>query len=197
MTSLEEVSMSHAETPVGSSMVAVYRDHAAAEQALRQLHQAGFAMDDLSIIGRDFEMSEEPVGFITAGDYAKAGAETGTWFGGLFGLCIGAAFLILPGIGPVVVAGPIVTTVLGAIEGALAGSALGYLAGALVGWGIPRDRAIKYETQIKGGKFIVVVRGLPEVITRARSLLATQAPEHMEVYEPGVVVNPEYFSRGL
>ena len=69
--------MSQAETPVGSSIVAVYPDHAEAEQAVRRLHEAGFAMGDLSIIGRDFQVSEEPVGFVSASDYAKAGAGTG------------------------------------------------------------------------------------------------------------------------
>jgi hypothetical protein len=176
--------MSQVETAIGPSIVAVYPDHAAAEQAVRQLHEAGFAMRDLSIIGRDFQMSEEPVGFISTGDYAKAGAGTGAWFGGLFGLLVGAAFLILPGVGPVVVAGPLAAAVLAGLEGAMAGTALGSLAGALVGWGVPKDRAIKYETQIKGGKFIVVVRGVPEVIARARGLLAPHPPEHVEVYEP-------------
>ena len=70
------------------------------------------------------------------------------------------------------------------MEGAIAGTALGSLAGALVGWGIPKERALKYETQIEGGKFIVVVRGVPEVIARARNLLARQASDHVEVFEP-------------
>jgi hypothetical protein len=174
--------MAQLETSIGTSIVAVYPDHAAAEEAIKRLHGAGFAMGDLSIIGRDFQMSEEPVGFISAGDYAKAGAGTGAWFGGLFGLLVGAAFLILPGIGPVVVAGPLAAVILGGLEGAVAGTALGSLAGALVGWGVPRERAIKYETQIKGGKFIVVARGVPEVIARARNLLAPCAQDHMEVY---------------
>jgi hypothetical protein len=176
--------MSQAETPVSSSIVAVYPDHAAAERAVRQLHEQGFAMSDLSIIGRDFQMSEEPVGFVSAGDYAKAGAGAGAWFGGLFGLLVGAAFLILPGVGPVVVAGPLAAALLAGLEGAIAGTALGSLAGALVGWGIPKERALKYETQIKGGKFLVVARGVPEAIARARGLLAPHTPEHLEVYEP-------------
>ena len=117
--------MSQAKTPVGTSIVAVYPDHAAAEKAVRQLHKAGFAMCDLSIIGRDFQMTEEPVGFISAGDCAKVGAETGAWFGGLFGLLVGAAFLILPGVGPVVVAGPLAAALLAGLEGAIAGTALG------------------------------------------------------------------------
>src|SRR5580658_5955601 len=164
--------MSQAETQSASSVVAVYPDHTTAERAVRQLHEAGFALGDLSIVGRDFQVTEEPYGFVSLGDYAKAGAETGAWFGGMFGLFIGVGFLILPGLGLVVVAGPIAAALLAGIEGALAGTALGGLAGALVGWGVPKDRALKYEKQVKGGKFLVLVRSIPEVVARARSELA-------------------------
>jgi uncharacterized membrane protein len=176
--------MSQTEEPIASSMIAVYPDHAAAERAVRQLHEAGFAIDDLSIVGRDFQETEKPYGFVSRRDYAKAGAVSGAWFGGLFGILIGAGFLILPGLGLVVVAGPIAAAVLAAIEGAAAGAALGGLAGALVGWEVPKDRAIKYETQIKGGKFLVVLRSNPGVVARARSLLAPHGPDDIDVYEP-------------
>jgi hypothetical protein len=176
--------MSQAQTSIRSSIVAVYPDHAAAEGAIRTLHEAGFPMCDLSIIGRNYQTTEEPVGFISAGDYATAGAKTGASFGGLLGLLVGSAFLVLPVVGPVVVAGPLAASILAGIEGAIAGTALGSLAGALVGWGVPKERAFKYETQIEGGKFIVGVRGAPEVVDRARSLLASHTSEHMEVYEP-------------
>jgi hypothetical protein len=179
----EEARMSQLQTEVGSSIVAVYPDHAAAEAAVRQLHEAGFPMCDLSIIGRNFQTTEEPVGFVSASDYATAGAKTGASFGGLLGLLVGSAFLVLPVVGPVVVAGPLAASILAGIEGAIAGTALGSLTGALVGWGVPKERAIKYETQIEGGKFIVVVRGALEVVTRARTLLASHDSEH-EVYEP-------------
>jgi len=178
--------MGESKTPVGSSVVAVYPDHASAERAVRRLHQEGFAMQDLSIVGRDFQVSEEPVGFVTAGDYAAAGAGTGAWVGGLFGLLVGAAFLILPGLGPVVVAGPLSAALLGGVEGALAGAAIGGLSGALVGWGVPREQALKYETQVKAGKFLVVARGKGEEIARARTVLAPEAPEHLDVYEAAV-----------
>jgi hypothetical protein len=170
------------EAPVGSSIVAVYPDHASAECAVKQLYEEGISRHDLSIVGRDFQVTEEPVGFVSAGDYAKAGAATGACFGGLVGLCAGAAFLVLPGVGPVVLAGPIASAVMGGLEGAMAGTALGALAGALVGWGVPENRALKYETHVKGGKFLVLVRGKPEVIRRARNLLGHCGPEHIEVY---------------
>ena len=82
------------------------------------------------------------------------------------------------------VAGPIAAVLLAGIEGALAGTALGSLAVALVGWDVPKDRALKYEKQVKGGKFLVFVRSIPEVVARARSLLAAQGPDHIDLYEP-------------
>jgi uncharacterized membrane protein len=167
--------MSQAATPVTPSVVAVYPDHESAERAVRKLHQAGFAMHDLSIVGRDFQVSEEPVGFVSTGDYAAAGAGTGAWVGGLFGLLVGAAFLILPGVGPVVIAGP------------LSAALLGGLGGALAGWGVPKEQALKYETQVKAGKFLVIARGKTEDVARAKSLLAPDTPEHIEIYEPAVL----------
>ncbi|MGP0067844.1 MAG: general stress protein [Isosphaeraceae bacterium] len=174
------------ETPVGCSVVAVYPDHLSAEHALQKLHQAGFAMCDLSIVGRDLQTTEEPVGFVSASDYATAGAKTGASFGGLLGLLVGAAFLILPGIGPVLVAGPLAASLLAGIEGAIAGTALGSLTGALIGWGIPKEHALKYETHVKAGKFLVLVRGNPEVIAHARSLIDHHEPEHSQTFEPAV-----------
>ncbi len=176
--------MSQTDTAIVHSVVGIYADHAAAEAAVRQLHEAGFNLCDLSIVGRDFQETEEPYGLVSRGDYVKAGAETGALFGGMSGLCLGAAFLVLPGIGPVLVAGPIAAVLVAGLEGALAGTALGSLAGALVGWDVPKDRAIKYEKQVKGGKFLVIVRSVPEIVARARSLLVAQGPEHIALYEP-------------
>jgi hypothetical protein len=166
-----------------AKVVAVYPDHASAEAAVRLLHKEGFPMTDLSIVGRDFQVSEEPVGFVSAGDYAAAGAGTGAWVGGLFGLLVGAAFLVLPGVGPVIIAGPLAAALLGGLEGALAGAAIGGLSGALIGWGVPKEDALKFETQVKAGKFLVVARGTRAQIERAQALLAPHPADAMTVYE--------------
>jgi uncharacterized membrane protein len=175
--------MSQALTPYGSSIVAVYPDHDSAEHAIRLLHKEGFAIEDLSIIGRDIQVSEEPTGFVSTGDYVSAGARSGALFGGLAGVALGAALLVLPGVGPIVVAGPLAAAVLAGIEGALAGVAVGALSGALIGWGVPRDHAIKYESEVTGGKYLVLTRGNAEEVARARALLKTGAPEQIEVYD--------------
>jgi uncharacterized membrane protein len=175
--------MSQVETTVDSRVIAVYPDHASAEEAVRRLLKEGFDMKDVSIVGRDFQVTEEPIGFVSAGDFAVAGAGTGAAFGGLFGLLLGAAFLVLPGVGPVIIAGPLSAALLGGLEGAIAGAALGALTGALVGWGVPKDQALKYEAQVKAGKFLVIARGTHEKIERARTLLGTGRQEEVDVYE--------------
>jgi Heat induced stress protein YflT domain len=176
--------MSNAETAIVARVVAIYPDHTTVERAVRHLHESGFPLDVLSIVGRDIQETEEPFGLVSRGDYARAGAETGALFGWLIGLCIGAAFLILPGLGLVVVAGPIAASLMAAIEGGVAGASVGSLAGALIAWGVPRHRALKYEPQVKAGKFLILVRSTPETVARARSLLAAKGPEHIEVIEP-------------
>jgi uncharacterized membrane protein len=175
--------MSQVETSVGSRVIAVYPDHASAEEAVRRLLKEGFDMKEVSIVGRDFQMTEEPIGFLSTSDFAAMGAGTGAWVGGLFGLLVGAAFLVLPGVGPVIVAGPLSAALLGGLEGALAGAALGALSGALVGLGVPKKQALKYEAQVKAGKFLVVARGTPEKIDRAKTLLTTGQHEEVGVYE--------------
>jgi hypothetical protein len=164
-----------------AAVIATYPDHASAEEAVRRLQQEGIPMQDLSIIGKDFQAVEQPVGFVTTGTVAGAGARVGAWTGGIFGLLVGAAFLVVPGLGPVVIAGPLAAALLGGLEGALAGAAFGGLTGALVGLGISRDKAIRYESQVKAGKFLVTLRGDGQQVERARSLFTAGKAEATEV----------------
>ena len=172
---------------LGSSIVAVYPDHASAEEAVKILEGAGFSLKNISIMGRDFQATETPVGFVTTGDIASQGATTGAWAGGIFGLLMGAAFLILPGIGPVIVAGPLSAALLGGIEGAIAGAAIGGISGALVGLGVSKEHALKYVTELKAGKFVVTLHGTHEEVIRAQNLLQGGQAETAEIYHPMAV----------
>ena len=170
-----------------SSIVAVFPDHESAEEAVQVLEQSGFDLKHISIMGRDFQVSERPIGFVTTGDVAVQGATAGAWAGGIFGLLMGAAFLILPGVGPVIIAGPLAAALLGGLEGALAGAAIGGLSGALIGLGVSKEHAMKYETEVKAGKFVVTLRGTPEEVARAQDLLRGGKAESAEVYHPVAV----------
>ena len=104
--------------------------------------------------------------------------------GGLLALLVGAGFLFVPGFGVVMIAGPIAAALLAGVEGGVAGGMLGSLVGGVIGWGVPKDRALHYETHVEAGRFLVVVRSSPSVVARARNILAGEAPHHIDVYEP-------------
>ncbi len=118
--------MSHVEKPIPLSIVAVYPDHDTAERALSGTSRGG-NLDERSL-DRGPRLSDDGrAGGIRRRQRLRHRRSGNGWFGGLFGLCVGAAFLVLPGIGPVVVAGPLTAALVGGIEGALAGTALGSL----------------------------------------------------------------------
>ena len=134
------------------SVVGVYETMAKAEDAVRMLNQGRFPIRQVSIIAQSLESEREVHGYVTGGDVARSGAGTGAWVGGLFGLLIGAAFIWVPGFGPLLVAGPVASMLLGGIEGALAGAAGGGILGFLAGLGISRKHILKYRGKAQGGQ---------------------------------------------
>lgn len=166
------------------STVAVYETLAQAEAAVRALDQDRYPITQVSIVAQNLETEKEVRGFITAGDVAMQGIGTGAWYGGVFGLLMGGAFLMVPGFGPLVVAGSLAAALLGAVHGAAFGAAGGGLLGALVGWGVSRDHVIKYEDHVKGGKYLLVAHGNAEEVARAQDILrgsaATELNRHTE-----------------
>lgn len=163
------------------SIIAVYPDHDSAGRAVRRLEADGIDMRNVSIIGKDFEVVERPVGLVTTGSVAKDGAKVGALSGGLFGLLLGAAFLVVPGIGPMIIAGPLAVALLGGVEGALGGAAMGGLAGALVGLGVSQDKAIRYATDVKAGKYLVTLDGDTAQRQRTKFLLGVHQAERGQV----------------
>jgi len=163
------------------SIIAVYPDHDSADAAVRRLDADGIDMNNVSIIGRDFEAVERPVGFVTTGRFAKDGAKVGALSGGLFGLLVGAAFLVMPGIGPVIIAGPLAAALLGAVEGALGGAAMRGLSGTLVGLGVSKAKAIRYEANVKAGKYLVTLDGDAVQKQRTKFLLGVGQAESGQV----------------
>ena len=152
----------------------VFDSHAAAEDAIRTLGQSGFDMKKLSLVGKGYHSEEKPMGFYTAGDRIKAWGGTGAFWGGIWGLLLAPAVFVLPGLGVVGMAGPIVATLVGALEGAVVVGGLSALGAALTQVGVPKDQVIKYEAALKVDKYLLVVHGSAADQERARGVL-TQA----------------------
>jgi hypothetical protein len=170
------------------SVVAVYGSHTAAEAAVRALQGAGVDMKILSIIGKDFQAQENVLGFYTSKDKIKVWGGRGAFWGSLWGLFVGGGVFFVPAIGPLVVLGPLVGWIVGALEGAAVGGAAGIVAAALTTIGIPEDSVVKYEVEVKAGKFLVLARGSAEVVEHARAVLGTTGASHVAVHAPCVAV---------
>jgi uncharacterized membrane protein len=161
------------------TIVGHFPSHTEAERAVLELQQAGFDMQKLSIVGKDYQTNEHVRGFLTWQDTAKVGAAGGGYWGsfvgGLFGILAGAGVLFIPGMAPLVIAGPITGVLAGWLEGTLVGgigaATIGGLAGALGGLGIPKNEVLKYETKIQAGEFIILVTGSDEDVTQAQQML--------------------------
>jgi uncharacterized membrane protein len=154
-----------------NAVVAIYNTHTEAEEAVRELQRSGFDMQQLSIVGKDYHTEDHVVGYYTTGDRMKAWGRMGAFWGGLWGLLFGAAFFAIPGIGPVVIAGPLVSWIVGALEGAVVVGGLSALGAGLAGLGIPHDSILKYESALKADKFLLVAHGTPEQVNQAKSIL--------------------------
>jgi len=133
----------------------IYPNRLAVEKAVEQLKNAGFRNSDISVLfpqdvgTKEFSFEKGT----KAPEGATTGAGTGAVIGGTLGWLAGIGTLAIPGLGPFIVAGPIVA----ALAGAGAGGIVGGVAGALVGIGIPEYEAKRYEGRIKKGGILLSV----------------------------------------
>ena len=163
-----------------SAVIAIYDTHKEAEEAVRELQRSGFDMRKLSIVGKDYQTEQDVVGYYTTGDRMKAWGKSGAFWGGLWGLLFGSAFFLVPGIGPLLAAGPVVAWIVGALEGAVVVGGLSALGAGLYSIGIPKDSIIEYETQIKAGKFIVIAHGSSDEVSKTKGTLAVTKHQGMK-----------------
>jgi len=154
-----------------NSTVAIFNDHTGAEHAVKELQEAGFDIKKLSLVGKDYHSDEHVVGYYNTGDRMRYWGKLGAFWGGLWGLLFGSAFFFVPGIGPIVVGGPIVSWIVGALQGAVVVGGISAVGAALYGIGIPKDSVLKYETSLKANKFLLVVHGTVDEVERASSIL--------------------------
>lgn len=166
-----------------NSIVAIYPSHMAAEAAVKKLQLAGFDMKKLSIVGRDYHTDEKVVGYYNVGDRMKAWGKTGAFWGGLWGFLFGSAFFWIPGVGPLLVAGPLVSWIVGALQGAIVVGGLSAIGAGLYSLGIPKDSILRYEKALKTGKFILIAHGSIDDTTQAKKILTRTKPEKLEHHQ--------------
>ena len=116
-----------------NAVVAIYATHTDAEAGVKELQHAGVDMRALSIVGKDSHTDEHVVGYYNTGDRMKYWGKMGAFWGGFWGLLFGSAFFAIPGLGPILVAGPLVAWIVGALEGAALVGGVSALGAGLIG----------------------------------------------------------------
>jgi len=140
---------------VTKKIVGIFDNEQEATRAIEGLQSQGFSNDEISVITRDrdeLRNISEDTG-TKAPEGVATGVATGGVLGGFAGLLASVGALAIPGIGPILAAGPIVATLTGVAVGAGAGG----LVGGLIGLGIPEDEAKEYEGYVENGKILVLV----------------------------------------
>ncbi len=155
----------------------LFSSHADAEQAVKALQRSGFNLKHLSIVGKDYHTEENVVGFYNAGNRMEFWGRQGAFWGAMWGLLFGSALLLIPGVGPLVVAGPLVAAIVSGLEGAIVLGGLSALGAALYSIGIPKDSVLRYETAIKSDQYLLVVHGSVDEVARAKEALTSMGHE--------------------
>src|ERR1700691_2327680 len=171
-----------------NAVIAVYDNHSAAEEAVKELQKSGFDMKKLWVVGRDYHTDEQVVGYCNAGDRMKYWGKWGAFWGGFWGLLFGAAFFWVPAIGPVLIGGPFAAWIVDALEDAVVVGGLSAIGAGLYSIGIPKDSIVTYESALKAGQYVVVAHGTSAEAAKARNILSTLKPASVadHVLEPAM-----------
>ncbi len=159
------------------SNIYIFKTHFEAENALRLLSHSGFDMKNLSVIGRGYHTEEQPVGFYTIGGKIKTWGKFGAFWGAIWGLLFTPAVFVLPGIGVLPMAGPVVTAFISALEGAVVGAGISVLGNALLDLGVHKNDVIRYLTALKADEFLLIVHGSTEDMRHAFRTLKGPRPQ--------------------
>jgi len=165
-----------------NSVVAIYDTHEQAEKAINVLQEAGIDMKSLSIAGRSMHTDEHVIGYYNAGDRMKYWGKVGAFWGGFWGLLFGSAIFMIPGLGPILAAGPIVAWIVAGLEGAVEVGALGALGAGLYSIGIPKDSIVKYETALKTDQLLLIVHGTAAEVEKAKDIIETTHPAYCTLH---------------
>ena len=161
------------------TIVALYDDLTTAQQVVHELTNAGIARENISLVASD-ATGEYSTYLAHPEEGEHVGAAEGSAFGAAVGALTGALValgaLAIPGIGPVIVAGPLAAGLLGAATGAVAGGATGGIVGGLLSMGVPEEEAHYYAEGLRRGGTLVSATVTDSMANRAESVMNQYNP---------------------
>ena len=156
-------------------LVGTFQERDRAQQAIDELKAEGFE-NEISLIVKDEQGNEDSMSeaSMEEGQSLAGGAVTGGVLGGLAGLLAGTGALLIPGIGPVLAAGPFAATLTGIVGGGLAGG--------LVDYGIPEERSQYYEEKVRQGSVLITMEASEGFVQEAATVLRSHGAEDVETH---------------
>ena len=151
------------------TLTKVYENHEVAREVVDDLEGAGIPSSSISLLANK-TVSDEYADVEETSE-ASTGAGMGAALGGAAGLLAGLGVLAVPGLGPVVAAGWLVSTALGAMAGGVAGG----LVGALIDTGVPEQHAHVYSEAVRRGGTLISVRVEDKDVEMAEAILDRHA----------------------
>lgn len=156
-----------------STVIGTFSSREAAEKAAQELRDQGFTEDEISLVAKGDQKAESADGAMDM-ETAADGAAWGGIAGGAAGLLAAVGAITIPGIGPIVAAGP--------LAAALTGAAGGGLAGGLLDMGIPEDRGQFYEDEVKRGRVLATVDTEADMAEKAAEIMRRNGASDVEVH---------------
>lgn len=178
---MDEHALHDVPEPERNSVVAVYRHHESADEAVRALRDSGIDPNRLSVVGRGVHREDRVVGFYNSGREVRHWGAYGALWGGLWGWIVFGLFWV-PGIGHLTAAGWIVWNLAAAAGGAAMGGGIGAIAAALRSVGVPDDVVPEYESALRADRYLVVVHGTVADVERARDVLRGTDTERLDTH---------------
>ncbi len=163
---------------MSKAVIGVFNHEDRAKEAINDLRSQGFDERDISLIVKDKQGESEEgggdrgQGFTMEQQDLSEGVITGGALGGVAGILAGAGALLIPGVGPIVAAGPLAAFLTGVVGGGIVGG--------LVDYGIPEERSRYFESRVKQGNILVTLKVEDDKTDQVTSLLKRYGAEDVE-----------------
>ena len=162
-----------------SNIVAVYKSHSGLQTALEALQRSGFSMMKVSVVGKDGHPGDKAAPYSESDVRRNYWGEMSTFWTGLWRLLDGAAFLLVPGVGPILVAGPFAALLGGGIKEKSLETRPRVLARALMSMGISKNSILRYEAAMETGSLLLVAQGQFGETAKAMEILTATNPSDL------------------
>ena len=152
-------------------LVAVHRSHLEVKEALDELARSHLSLRQVSVVGADYHTQENVYGYYCTGRRFEAWGSFGAFWSGVWASLTGDGFFFIPGIGPLLMAGPVVGWMVETLETGVMVHGLSPLGAALVTNGVPADGMLRFEIALRHNEFLLIISGAMPAIGEARALV--------------------------